>query len=330
MKNILLIAPSFYGYDIEIKNELSRRDYQVTLVNLDINNLLVSIIVKILKRIFPKLERLVYWSYFNIRLEKINKKFDKLIVISGETIDKKILLNIKNKYMFSNMSRAILYIWTPISRYPQIKDTLAIYSKVFSFEYEDCKKYNLEFLPNFYSSKMKKIDILEEDDIFFVGQYRKERYKLKKELEKLGIKTNIKLYHNKYFYFLFKVLKWKEYKKLRTKDFIFEPLTREEVNYYMNRAKCILDIVDLNQHGLTQRIFDGLILNKKIVTTNLKIKNYDFFSEDNIFILDIMKKPEQMELQNFLRQKLKKAKNKSYIKYSLENWINILLEEKWY
>ena len=155
---------------------------------------------------------------------------------------------------------------------------------------------------------------------------QEENEKLKIELERLGLKTNIKLYHNKFYYYLFKIFKWKEYRYIKPQNLIFKPLTRKEVNYYMNKSKCILDIVDLKQLGLTQRIFDCLYLNKKIITTNEKIKMYDFYNENNIYILKKEEKIEEEKLKKFFE--LKKIKVRIGNKYSLENWLNTLLEER--
>lgn len=324
-EKVLLIAPQFYSYETEIKEELEKKGFQVEYVPLYEKKFIISFFIKCINKIHKNLGAKYYNFYFKKILERKRDKYSKILVINGETLTKKILSYLSKEYLLEK-GELILYIWTPVARYPQIRETLALYSKVFSFEYEECQKYNLEFLPNFYSNKMKRIDVLEEYDIFFIGQYRKERYKIKMELERLGLKTNIKLYHNKFYYYLFKILKWKEYRHIKSQNLIFKPLTRKEVNYYMNKSKCILDIVDLNQLGLTQRIFDCLYLNKKIITTNEKIKMYDFYNENNIYILKREEKIEEEKLKKFFE--MKKIKVRTGDKYSLENWLNILLEER--
>lgn len=324
-EKVLLIAPQFYSYEMEIKEELEKKGFQVDYVPLYEKKFIINFFIKCLNKIHKNFGAKYYNFYFKKILERKRNKYRKILVINGETLTKKILSYLSKEYLLEK-GELILYIWTPIARYPQIKETLTLYSKVFSFEYEECQKYNLKFLPNFYSNKIKRINVLEEYDIFFIGQYRKERYKLKMELERLGLKTNIKLYHDKFYYYLFKILKWKEYRHINPQNLIFKPLTREEVNYYMNKSKCILDIVDLNQLGLTQRIFDCLYLNKKIITTNEKIKMYDFYNENNIYILKKEEKIEEEKLKKFFE--LKKIKVRTRNKYGLENWLNTLLEER--
>jgi hypothetical protein len=53
-----------------------------------------------------------------------------------------------------------------------------------------------------------------------------------------------------------------------------------------HNSNVILDIHHRNQSGLTIRTIEAIGLEKKIVTTNREIANYDFDDERNIFILD--------------------------------------------
>ena len=48
----------------------------------------------------------------------------------------------------------------------------------------------------------------------------------------------------------------------------------------------LLDVVQKGQSGLTLRFMEGLLFNKKVVTTNVHIKeNKDFGNNSNIYVL---------------------------------------------
>jgi len=55
----------------------------------------------------------------------------------------------------------------------------------------------------------------------------------------------------------------------------------------MSYCDVVLDVQKKGQSGLTFRPFEALGLNKKLITTNPNIKEYDFYNPSNISIIDI-------------------------------------------
>ena len=83
-------------------------------------------------------------------------------------------------------------------------------------------------------------------------------------------------------------------------------------------SKCVIDVENAGQHGLTMRSIEILGLKRKLITTNKDIKNYDFYNSSNVFILDRKNPVMDMEFFNVPYQMLE---DDMYKKYSLENWI---------
>ena len=96
-------------------------------------------------------------------------------------------------------------------------------------------------------------------------------------------------------------------------------LKREKYNTILADSDIIFDLVRFNQTGLTQRIFDALFLEKKIITTSSVIKNYDFYNEDNILILDINTTIDDIE--KFRKKKYIRVDKKIVENYSIKNWV---------
>ncbi|MBR8734869.1 hypothetical protein IX329_002484 [Fusobacterium necrophorum] len=326
MKKILLIAPEFYSYEEEIIWALIQKGNSVEYISLYPKNLIYFFLIKILSKLFQNLELKIYECMFKYQFKRLKKNsFDYILVINGETLNSAVISYLKKNYL-NSFGNIILYIWTPVNRYPILLSTYQYYSKVFSFEERDCLKYNFEFLPNFYSniaSNYKNIQDIKYD-IFFVGQYRKERYLLVETLKK---SQNVKclLYHNRLFYHIFKFYKRNEYKDIQKSKLIFRPIKREEMYYNMALSKCLLDDTDINQQGLTQRVFDSLILQKKLITTNANVASYDFYNPNNILIIDrnIVNIP-----VDFFERDYKKVEIKIIEKYSIKNWVDTLLGEE--
>ena len=81
-----------------------------------------------------------------------------------------------------------------------------------------------------------------------------------------------------------------------------------------------------DQTGLTLRALEALFFRKKIITDNQDIKKYDFYNENNIYVLENREneitKDEQKRIEKFLNKEFIEISEKIKNKYTLENWIN--------
>jgi hypothetical protein len=84
-------------------------------------------------------------------------------------------------------------------------------------------------------------------------------------------------------------------------------------------TKVILDLQRDNQIGLSFRIFEAMALEKKFITDNINIKNYDFYNPDNILILN--EDFSNIE-KSFFDTEYQKLSDEIYYKYTLDNWVN--------
>ena len=50
-------------------------------------------------------------------------------------------------------------------------------------------------------------------------------------------------------------------------------------------SKCVLELLQEGQTGLTTRSLEALFLGKKLLTNNVAIKERDFYRSENVFIL---------------------------------------------
>ncbi|OTP86822.1 hypothetical protein B5S41_13200, partial [Gilliamella apicola] len=65
----------------------------------------------------------------------------------------------------------------------------------------------------------------------------------------------------------------------------------QKISYFDNIEKVkqndiILEIVQIGQTGVTLRAIEAILFNKKLITTNKSIKEYDFYNPGQIFILE--------------------------------------------
>src|SRR5690606_22427697 len=98
------------------------------------------------------------------------------------------------------------------------------------------------------------------------------------------------------------------------KDYI----SLKEVINYMEGSTILLDIQKENQEGLSFRVFEALGYEKKLITTNKDIVNYDFYNPNNILIID---RENPHIPKTFLDSSYSTVSENIIKKYRRESWI---------
>jgi len=307
---ITLISLDNWGLNKHIATSLEKQGH--TVHHIDFNafkykypSLLHKAYNVVLKAFFKtNLKHLHYGKEILKKLEENKQKQDVILTIKGDFINPKSILEFK-KYT----KKSIGFFNDNIYRCPKIKRVLHCFDEVFSFEKEDCANYNLKFAPNWiYNSQNSSDNVHFDYDVFNISSIDKRLPILKKIASNLA-SQNIN------FKFIVYDKKHKEDDKNITYIQNHMPLT--EVNDYIGRSKVLLDINRLGQIGLTFRVFESIGLNKKLITTNADIKNYDFYNPNNILIID-EKNP--IISADFFKNEYEKIPESIYNKYTLEGW----------
>lgn len=246
-------------------------------------------------------------------LQKNNQIQDVILTIKGDFIDPKSILEFK-KYA----KKTIGFFNDNIYRCPNIKRVIPSFDEVYSFEKEDCEKFDLKFAPNWiYTSNNEIADKSNfEYDVFTIGSIDNRLPILERIAEELKSKQiNFK--------FIIYSKKHKPADGAITYINKFIPLS--EVDQYISRSKVLLDINRAGQIGLTFRVFESLGLEKKLITTNADIINYDFYNPNNILVID-EKNP--VIPVAFFQNDYEKIPDSIFNKYTLEGWIDNVIFKK--
>ena len=84
----------------------------------------------------------------------------------------------------------------------------------------------------------------------------------------------------------------------------------------------MLDFHHQNIHnGLSFRSFEALGFDKKLITTNELIKEYDFYNQSQFLILG-----DDADLETFINREISFVDDRTKSKYSFTNWIENVLE----
>ena len=312
-KRILFLGIGFYDYDLIIKESLEKNGY---IVDYFCETPRYNFFYKIANKLHLNNFLKKYNSkYFNFIAEQCSDDYDFIFVIKGNLISKDALNKIKVK---NKKAKFILYLWDSIERVDNFKNINELFDKVYSFDRVDCINYKLEFKPLFYRDEYnsKTSKEIEKYDLFFIGWNHSDRLFLLERIEGLmndnKLKVKFLLFTSKINYFL------NYFNNIRNKFLIYKTIKSKDVVKYSLESKAILDLSHPNQTGLTMRTIEVIFgLEKKLITTNKDILNYDFYDENNILVID----RDNLEIpKSFYNKKFNKY-HKIRDKYYIDNWI---------
>lgn len=316
----LLIAPNFYGFDTEIAAEI--RDIVGSCVLVDEKPAYFSSAIQAVVQKFPvALYRRVFERYV-ARVVNIKGDFDIVFLIRGEHWTENDLILLRSR--FSN-ARFIMYQWDASHNLPLLKEQLKYFDVAYTFSPCDAEKFGIRFLPLFYKNRWNVDAAMPREAQFkaaFVGTDHSDRLEVIERFLALNgltrsnvfihlFRTRKSYYYNKYI---------KRARGVASDSYCFEgrPLQEAEAIAIFEKSQAILDVNPGSQIGLSARTFEALALNKKLITTNISIENYDFYDRSNIFILD---RRSPIVPPDFFDRPYNAVSNEIKGRYSSSSWV---------
>jgi len=314
-KKILFITFDLSGYYDCIKDELEKQYKDVDYYNLaDYKNLPYTGIAQRIKSFyykkFKKLKIKNFYKYEPLIEEISNKKYDITLIVRPDLLFDSQLQVIRN-----NSKTLIAYYHDSINNIPRKKDVIHFFDKVYSYEKIDVENYNLSFIPNFIYIDDQKTKTVSGTSFFTImsKDYRFD------SLQLLAIYLKNKNYECE-----FLVHTDKKQAQNNYINFIHERKNNAQVLAYIQKHSIIVDIHKYGiQDGLTFRVFESLFFEKKLITSNLDIKNYDFYNPNNILVIEDFKSIDIPE--SFILTPYEKIPDEIYNKYHYSHWLKTIL-----
>ena len=338
-KSILLISTNFYNYDVAVKEALLQLGAK-------------SVILKNAISFRGSLREHITWNtpYFLIKEPKARTNWTNKLISEIESYRFDVMLCLENmafKKSFIDYLRSrnpkikiFLFLWDTFrTQQPRYWDYLPKFDYVFSFDRDDAKKYGLMYYPDFYIDKEFSYSELKYDISFIGTMYESSTFYRAELLH--HINTFCQEHHLKTFFYL-RYNKVVEQRKMFVKQIFLNLLSRkydlevekylddgflhtgsiplEEVDRIFNESKVILDLNHKKRQGMTINCITALAKGKKLITTNKRIKEEDFYNPDNIYIID--DENPKMDIDFFIRSSDTHA-NMKHLR--LDNWLKYIL-----
>lgn len=329
-RSVLFIGPRTFGYEDEIKRELELAGYKVDWYD---ERPASTPLVKALIRMRPKLLAPINNAYFDRIIKAVERKrYEVVFIIKGEALSVTRLESLRKS---QPSARFLYYTWDSLSNFKNGHDKLVYFDKVYSFDRFDCMAdKRVVHLPLFYgrayealSNSYNKLGVLQDIDLLFLGTIHSDRYEVVQAIwracKQAMPSTNLYtyFYYQSRWVFGLRQLIDKGFRSIPWSDVRWKALDAENTLSLIARSNILIDVHHPQQTGLTMRTIESLGAQKKIITTNPDVRNYDFFKSENILIVDRNKLTVS---KDFLKEPYKPVERAIYDRYSLREWLKVI------
>lgn len=279
-----------------------------------------------------RLNRNLIASYINMYHNKIicetkDVHYDFIFFIKGESFSEH---NLKRLFALHPEAITVIYHWDSIANNRNALNLLPNFDFAYSFDKPDCEKLQIRFLPLFYFDEYKDVALSDSEkkyDLLFVGTTHSDRYRfitnIVSQINALGGRCYTYFFFQGRIMFYRAKLQNKEMRNLSLKDVHLKPMSKSQLLDLYRQSRIIVDIQHPKQTGLTLRCMEAIGAKKKLITTNVNIKGYDFYNPNNILVVDRM---DPKVDQDFLSSEYKELPESIYEKYSISSWVKTIFE----
>ena len=319
-KKILFFSVQTFNLEKDIVKQLEKHGALVTYFDeRPANNNFTKGMIR-LNRNFLKTQIVKY--YKKILKKLIGQQFDYLFVNRGEVLPEFFL---KEFISTQKNCRKIFYTWDSFQNNGHCLSILKYFDKKMTFDHADAEKYNLEHRPLYFTDKYRKIYDSNQQKVYnllFLGTAHSDRYLISTEISQWCAKHDLTSYC--YYYmqgrlvYFFKKYFDKSFQMFDYSKLSFNSLSSDQIVDLYKKSEVVLDVGHPNQSGLTMRTFEAIGSGKKLITTNVNIKKYPFYNENNIFLID--RKNIQLDV-NFFNNDYVPLSSELYESYSIDGWL---------
>jgi hypothetical protein len=285
-QKICLISFDHWNYDKHIVDKLLEKEieaFHIKIGGFKHKNFAARISNSLSKVFLGKNPKIQKRQEHILEMLKLNGFQDQILVINPEVIDIECHLKIKQ---FTN--KYITYLYDSVDRCPVEHLLNGIFDEIYSFDKEDVKKFGFKTTNNYnYLEKQpvsKKEDI--KNQVLYIASFDNRLEivtKLKTSFLKIGVSFRFIIVGKKTT--LFK-LKNKFSEAISGIELRRKRIDQNDLKKLYSETNAVLDLVREHQTGLSFRVFEAMAFQKKLITNNQTIKEYDFYNPNNILVIE--------------------------------------------
>ncbi|MEL1244057.1 hypothetical protein AAEO56_07295 [Flavobacterium sp. DGU11] len=314
---VCLISFDYWDFDQHIIKELKQRE-GVEAAHIDISKFSYKYasplhrVANTFNKVFLKknIKKIKRQEHVLEQLKALGMQ-DIILVIRPDLLDRDTHILIKQQ-----TKKYLAYLYDSTKRFPVLPRLENIFDAIYSFDEDDVAKYSFTHITNYiYLPKHEIKPSAAFDYRVFIVMSADERLPLlntiAKELNKLKVS----------FKFVVRVTKKTDPENNPGIEYSEKEIRPEELPGYLEKAEMFLDIVRLGHNGLSFRVFEALAHQKKLITTNASIKNYEFYNPNNILVID----PDNLAISaSFFETPYNPLPEELYNKYTIKHFVDTI------
>lgn len=321
-KKVLFIAPAFFGYERLIKAELEAKGAHVDYFNDRPGS---DFLTKALIRIDRRLLSFKTNRYYDEIIDSTSQvKYDHILVVRGEAVSRERLRRLKQA---QPQAKFTLYLWDSMHYNPNARVILDEFDSVFSFDRVDAdENRQISFLPLFYGREFDRSAAWQGKAIYdacFIGTIHTDRYKvLEKVIDSLqasGRKVFVYCYYPSKLLFRLRALVDPGFRKFAHKYLDFSGMKLSDVVDRIAESRAVIDVNRPGQLGLTMRTIEAVGAQRRLITTNADVVNYDLYSERGVLVVD---RQAPVISDAFLDAEVTPHDDTTRQRYSVSSWVD--------
>lgn len=288
-KRVLFIAPMFFSYEKLIKAELETKGARVDYFNdRPDNSFWTKALIRVDRRL---LARKADAYYRNIIESTRGTSYDHVLIVRGEAISLQLLRHLRQTQSKAQLS---LYLWDSMHYNPNARKLMGEFDQVFSFDRSDVEQNSkMQFLPLFYGREFERSAQWSDTPLYdacFIGTIHTDRYKvLEKVIDSLqarGRKVFVFCYYPSKQLYRLRALVDPGFRRFGRKYVNFTGMKLSEVVDRIAESRAVIDVNRPDQLGLTMRTIEAVGAQRKLITTNSDVVNYDLYNPGGVLLVD--------------------------------------------
>lgn len=341
--SILFVGTTYMGLYQDIISEMRSQGYNVDFIEeIDSRKDPLNVrgykgIKKILCVNSKKYDQYIadYWKNI-LNSPNYNKPYDYLFVLDGKSLHKCLFDILKQR---NTKLKSVNYLFDTTNGVYRFEKKFALFDKVVTFDRSESVKYDIDFLPIYWKPDNNMFSIVYK--FFGLGAYKKDRYKLFEKVSQFAkrnkypyyIRLRVYKYHLLKIKYFIRMLLGINQNYISPKEYHSEIAMHHNIplsvfQSLLNKSEIVLDTNAPHQDGLTARFMQALGSGKKIITTNKSVVNYEFYTSEQIYVVDdIDNFTCNKSFQEFVIRNLKLNANtlQAISKMRIDNWVKYLL-----
>ena len=273
---VLIITPSFFGYEKAIAEAFRAANVEVDLLDERPSN---SALGRGLLRVAPMLMARQLRRHYERAMDLVrSRSYDGLLVIKGEVLPKWFLAAFCDA---QPDCRRVFYTFDAISNSSHCVGLFDQFHKLYSFDPVDAQTFSLlEYKPLFYADEYVYSADPRDIDLAFIGTLHGPRYAFTQAVSSGASPSSRVVMHYyvqaMWFYWASRLLD-RGVRRVPRAAVTAHKLSRSAVADITRRSRAVIDVQRTGQAGLTMRTFEVLASGSALITGNRHLAEEPFY-----------------------------------------------------